>query len=498
MDAQNNRRQQSAETGAARSSNRSRSREREEQPPRRQLRSATRVAAVIQAAYGDNPHSISRLHDDELLCVLPFLALPDLVQFVRCIRRFNNVVRKERSRGEHLDCAAAIVPSLLSSSLGHHISCLWLERRTDAEPAVTRATLGQLRSLPQLTALRLHLFNEGDAAALVHRLNPETAVASFQAVLPTQLHSFNMSFSPMEKMDALSDSTRPLFSFVLSAAAVMPQLTELNIRCKTDGKDLHVRFDALAQLPHLRKLSMFGVHWADEQLAELKQLSPLRELHTSMSVDAHIQLFQPPHSLQLERIRLDITVDERVMHALLDLPTLTDLQPACLLPAAWPLLPQLPLLRCLRLCYVDGYGLTTVHTTLLSTALSGCHALTDLTLVLKGFLDENRYDLTDEQQEARWTELLGSVPQLRRLHVCMAFILPLLAVLPPHLPHLAFLKLSTSSLSKDVVPRLAHPTLQKLALSFRNLNDCHSFDKTQLQQLLRSPRLPQLASCRTH
>jgi hypothetical protein len=86
---------------------RSRSHERNDQPPRRQLRSHTGAAAADEAAYGNHPQSISRLHDDELSCVLTFLSLKDLTQLVRCSRRFNAVARKERSRELHLRGSAS-------------------------------------------------------------------------------------------------------------------------------------------------------------------------------------------------------------------------------------------------------------------------------------------------------------------------------------------------------------------------------------------------------
>jgi hypothetical protein len=68
------------------------------------------------------------LHDDELSCVLHFFPLKDLVQLVRCSRRFNGVARKVRSRSLQLKGDATIVP-MPSSALSHHISSLHLEHR---------------------------------------------------------------------------------------------------------------------------------------------------------------------------------------------------------------------------------------------------------------------------------------------------------------------------------------------------------------------------------
>jgi hypothetical protein len=313
--------------------------------------------------------SLSRLHDDELSCVLPFLSLSQLSQLVRCSRRFNGVARKERSRGLSRSSWASTVPYLLSSSISHHVTSLQLNRRHIVEPAVTRATLVQLRSLPQLTALELELRSNDDVAALMQQLTSENAVAALRSVLPTQLRSFSLAVRATVVLDA---PTQLLFPSIFSAVAVMLQLTELDIRFQSHGIPLGARFDALTQLPQLRKLAMYGVEWTDERLAEFKQLSQLRELNSNLMFDQLIALCQPPHSMQqLECIDLgSISVDKSVMRALLHLPTLTDLAPACFHSEAWAMLPQLPLLR--RLTVNPFSALSDVCATLLATSLSGC------------------------------------------------------------------------------------------------------------------------------
>jgi hypothetical protein len=114
--------------------------------------SAERAAAAIDAAYGNHPRSISRLHDDELLHMLAFLALQDLALLVRCSRRFHHVSRKERNRGSEIAPAVRDIPSLVRSSLKRHIASVLLgECGVDAH--VNRSTLRQLRLLPHLTKL---------------------------------------------------------------------------------------------------------------------------------------------------------------------------------------------------------------------------------------------------------------------------------------------------------------------------------------------------------
>jgi hypothetical protein len=333
-------------------------------------------------AYADNPQSISRLHDDELVCVLSFLFLPDLSQLVRCSRRFNGVARKERSRGLELLTSAVTVPSLLSSTLGHHVTVLLLERRREAEAAVTRATLVQLRSLSQLTALSLQLRTNDDVAALVRGLTRETAVAVFQATLPPQLRAFEFSLRAVSLQS--SAEAQLLLSAVLGALPVLTHLTTLCIRqvCLLS----EMRLDVLSQMPHLRSLSLNYVRWTDERLAELKQLSTLREFESIMSSEELFKFCQPPHSLQLEHFHLTgIAVDVPLMRALLHLPTLTALEHLHLLPEAWPLLPQLPLLRRLGIGLFND--LTAEHTSLLSASLSSCRALTELTILHVSFVN---------------------------------------------------------------------------------------------------------------
>jgi len=161
-------------------------------------------------------------------------------------------------------------------------------------------------------------------------------------------------------------------------------------------------------------------------------------------------------------------------------------------PDAWPLLPQLPFLR--RLSASFDVTMTGDRTTLLSTSLSGCRALTDLSFVFLDFVDDEGRDITEEQQQARWTGVLDSVPQLQRFDIQVQGAFPLLAVLPQHLPQLRFLKLGVGlTEASDVSARLAHPTVQELELQFlRGI----PFDGAPLQQLLHSPRMPQLTRCK--
>jgi hypothetical protein len=128
------------------------------------------VANDSSIAYDTHMRSITRLHDDELSCVLPFLALKDLAQLVRCSRRFNGVARKDRSRGLQLEGEASIV-SPPSSSLSHHVSSLQLRHRFLLDAPVSPDTRHQPRALPRLTAMQFILSTDIGISLLLHQLS---------------------------------------------------------------------------------------------------------------------------------------------------------------------------------------------------------------------------------------------------------------------------------------------------------------------------------------
>jgi hypothetical protein len=416
---------------------RSRSRQREAQQPRRQLRSHTPAAAAIEAAYGNHPQSISRLHDDELLCVLPFLELKDLAQLVRCSRRFNGVARKERSRGLHLegDASFALPPS---STLSHHVTSLHLHSKLNRSAMVTRDTLRPMRDLPRLTALKLALRTRDDVGLLMQGLTLDTAVAALRAVLPTQLRSFSVVLSSWHSL--LGEPCAAPASSFWASVSEMAQLTELSIEQYSER--ILVRPE-LTQLPHLRKLTLGPAGEKGEHVAELKQLSQLREFILYDHCPDRIRLlFQPPHALQLESVTLvsfKLVVDEATMRALVHLQTLKTLDVYGISPEAWPLLPQLPLLCRLSVRYNGNLPLTVLPS--LCASLSCCAALEDLTLLIMFFISADGILVTEEQKRAGWSSLLSSVPNLRRLHVDTGKIYVLCA-LPLHVPVLNHLVLS--------------------------------------------------------
>jgi hypothetical protein len=266
----------------------------------------------------------------------------------------------------------------------------------------------------------------------------------------------------------------------------MHQLTELSIDHQASWDNM--RLDALVALPLLRKLSLNG-HGFEVPLARLKALSQLRALMLEyVELDDLESLCQPPHSLQLETlICADTELDEVAMHALVHLPTLTQLDVESILPEAWPLLPELPRLR--QLAMEQCNLLNGPDMTALSEALSRCAALDDLAISLDFVLDDGKVP-PEEEQRTRWTTLLRSMPNLVRLDADIQRSAPLLAVLPLHLPRLERLLLRSWD-SSDVVPaQLAHPTLQDFDLTGK-----HALTEEEVHSLLHNPRLPQLVKC---
>jgi hypothetical protein len=461
---------------AARSSIRNRSRERDApQSPRRQLRSTTRAAAAIQAAYGDNPQSISRLRDDELSCVLPFLSLRDLAQLVRCSHRFNGVARKESSRRRYLEGEATIVPRP-SSSLIHHVTSIRLHRRDKSRVFISRQTLRQLKDCPRLTALRLVLDGVEDAAALLQRQTPAQLVQALKAGLPTQLTSLHVSFS--------RETIVTLGVPFCAALPVLSQLTELWIQHGNEPLDLPP--GVLRALPHLRKLRAGYINWNPQLLAEVKQLSQLRELNV-FNLQPHdiVALCQPPHVFHLECIAASMaSLDEVCMRALSQLPLLTSLEPQLLEEDVIPLLPQLKQLRRLLVDMDDEMPSELVLS--LSTALAGCHALTDLSL--QAWFDDN---MTDQEQREHWTNILRAIPNVRRLHVEHPSLTLPLSILHSHVPLLENLSLQCHGTNPLVfLAQLAHPSVRHIHLRTRATE--LPGDAVQLRALVHSARLPML------
>jgi hypothetical protein len=260
----------------------------------------------------------------------------------------------------------------------------------------------------------------------------------------------------------------------------MPHLIELSISHGSSWNGL-LELNALLALPLLRKLTLDV-----SDVTGLKELSQLRELTMErLPSEWLVWMCQPPHSLQLEALTVGLALGEIEMRALINLPTLTSLVSRALYPSAWPLLPQLPHLRCLTI--FPGSALTDEHTTILSESLVRCAGLEDLT-----FSFYFPQATSEEDQRACWSLLLPSLPNLRRLCVETDNVGPLLTVLSAHLPRLEQLVLQCWDCNAVALTQLAHPTLQELEVD----EECDVTEE-QMHALLHTPRLPQLRSCKS-
>jgi len=193
----------------------------------------------------------------------------------------------------------------------------------------------------------------------------------------------------------------------------------------------------------------------------------------------------------LESLTLaSLNLDEETMLSLLHLSTLTALDPHIIQPNAWPLLPQLSLLRRVRIN--PSMSLTPTLLSSLCDSLSRCSMLEDLTLRTMHCETNDGAPLDAEGQRVGLAALLSSVPNLRRLRVncSMDALLPLL---PSHLPLLEHLTLSgRGSYGVDYFARVAHPNIRQLELG--PIGGQLPSD-SQLRACLHSERLPKLERC---
>jgi hypothetical protein len=288
----------------------------------------------------------------------------------------------------------------------------------------------------------------------------------------------------------LSEQTAALASSFWAGLSGMTQLTELHVELYSEY--MHVQPE-LAGLTHLRKLTLGPAGQKGEHVEALKQLTQLRELTLHDQLPDRIRLlFQPPHALQLEGLTLasdELELDETTMRALLHLPKLTALHAWCISHDAWPLLPELLLLRRLRLWPSDW--LTPDRMVSMCAALSRCSALVDLHFAADIVSDDGEL-LVTEQEQAAWAALLSSVPNLRRfcVEVDITGIAPLLAVLPLHVPLLEHLVLSGWGVhGVDHFAMLAHPNMR--VLEFGRVNVLPPSEE-EVRSWMGNERLPKL------
>ena len=283
-------------------------------------------------------------------------------------------------------------------------------------------TLRQLSALPSLTKLSVSL-KAADLQRLMEERGSEQALADLGAAFPPRLRSLDLWLSNSHSAAAAQ--------LLVDALPALAGLAELTLLGRGGNVFASLSLEPLLRLPRLAKLSLNrNDQVAAAHLAVVKQIAALRELEVAVSTAEQLAaLCRPPQRLQrLQRLSLSaVEVGEAEMAELIHLPSLTELKADQLLPAAYPLLAQLPLLRELHVTLEEfaDPAVSQSQREAMDDGLRRCPALTRV-CALDGSLTES--------DGAR---LLRSLPQLRELH--------LLRVSPPsleflqHAPQLAHL-----------------------------------------------------------
>jgi hypothetical protein len=415
-------------------------------------------------AVGRGASIAQRCYQDALHEIYAFLSLRELLPAAHSCRAWYAAAGKEKGRGltcrrSRYDC----LQQLCSSPLRRHVVGL------DYGFLLSPRHLQQLAfHLPHLQSLRASV----DESALRPLVNSAAACLTFvQSGFPLHLRCLVLQM-------ALSVETCQLVLNSLPTAAALTKL-KLNLVMKWSRRLVLV---PLLRLPLLAELSINieSAALTPCHLAVIKQIRALRwlDLHRGgWRRDARLlaSLCRQPHALQqLQGIHLRATVVNAAMLAeLAHLPSLCKLEPLCLLPCAYPLLPRLSQLRVLRVRLnsdLAGAPLAAAATyptlaerSTLCASLSACRLLTELTVeackdadLLASFLPWLLQStpalrcLRLETVSVRSISFLGATPQLEELHLqeCR----PQLAaaeVLGIRMPHLQTLHLVHAAVMSD-------------------------------------------------
>jgi hypothetical protein len=361
-------------------------------------------------------------------------------------------------------------PFLRTSALAHHLSHVALQ--LDGSLTAMKEALSALKALPNLRSLRLH------NVTLVTKLLQAKPEAEVRELLvetwPNNLRALSFH-SPCSSLEG---------SLLLASLPVaMPLLKQLTLHFESAHAAVDVDLQPLLQLAHLRRLSLHHA-LSSTQCDVVKQMVGLRSLSFASSGQwerlTTVQLLLgSPHQLQqLERIDLaNVALDTPQVTALASVPTLVALEPMSFVPQCWPLLARFPHLQSLRL--FSSVLATKEQMHALPAILLQCTHLTALS---------TRFSAMAFNIDEWWPLLLQGVPNLRRLCIEMAFIRPILPLLPEHAPGLEELQFRACfGISNADLLAFAHPRLKHLALVY-----CGIPKDPQQQEMLHSAALPML------
>jgi hypothetical protein len=377
-------------------------RARGEPTPSDQSSAAADAAAPASSSSSAALSPAQRCAADTLAAAFSFLAFEELASVMHVCRGWLGAAAKEKPR-ERCFYRGNLMAALFSSRspLRRHIS----EMDMCDAPQRNLDTLRQLSALPSLTKLGISL-KAADLHQLLEERGSQQAVADLGAAFPPRLRSLSLWF--------YNEHSAAVGQLLVDALPALAGLTELTLAAGSCDETAFasLSLEALLRLPLLADLTLC-VDDTDVTVAHLVnivQLDSLRQLEVTVewSAESLAALCRPPQRLQrLQRLNLSAAkVGEAAMAELVHLPSLTELKASQLLPAAYPLLAQLPLLRELHISLHDYSG-SAVSQSEREAMDDGLRRCTSLTAV------HARVGALNESDGVR---LLRSLPLLRELH----------------------------------------------------------------------------------
>jgi hypothetical protein len=290
---------------------------------------------------------------------------------------WHGAIGKEPSRD--LSVVIYSIPALdrlVASPLHRHVA------EVDARPYIyedlSLDEFRRLRSLPRLTSLQCSFLISDLLPELDdHDPHPDHSrdqlAQAMRDALPPLLRSLTIALATSH-----DDYQIPFRQALLDALPSLAQLSHLDL---ADDEGDTADLSPLLRLPLLRHLKLPG-DLSPEERAVVKQL-PLVSLdgHWTAPIsdeESLLDLLTPPHRLQrLEQIDLrDHYIAPQAMAALLQLPALTELQPAAIRPDCWGGLRDFTQLRVLQLDSSSSH--TAEQLAALGESLSALPHLADL------------------------------------------------------------------------------------------------------------------------
>jgi hypothetical protein len=386
---------------------------------------------------------------------------------------------KEKSRVLTIKLHPENWPSLIMSSLKHHVKTINMSAESDPSAVLSDVFL---LSMSSVTALKVWI----DAASLARKASVTCKLHSNDLQSATRADAALMprvpSFSAMLRhtQPDLAMHTPLSRQYLISLCSHMHRVSYLCLFLP--GSDAALNVAPLQRMASLTDLNLFGIEVTNGIIDAIRAMIKLRRLTINWGIWSATHLLclaAPPQALpssvfvSVERTKLGVA-HLQALQLLYPLLALASAEQKLLLEAV-PLLPQLPALRSLNLALADVPGIAPAG--LFLVPLCGCKGLTRVVLTSMSF------DLKELETMA------ASLPQLAAL-----------AFVECSLPDLSALAKSTSirRLGLRKCPELKATHLLKLASlsSLRVLSLKLPQTEVEIANILLSPpsKLPQLLS----